>query len=153
VRLTNAEDYALRTVLHLASRPAGQFCAIEAIAREQEIPEAFLRKLVRPLARAGLLVARRGADGGVALGRSPGAITFRDVLEALDGPIALQRCSPAAGDEEPCGIAERCRMREAWLRIEARFLESLDEVRVADLVPPAQVQTAPALESPLPVVR
>jgi Rrf2 family protein len=150
VRLTHAEDYALRTVLYLACRPAGQFCAIEAIAREQEIPEAFLRKLVRPLARAGLLVARRGADGGVALGRSPGAITFRDVLEALDGPIALQRCSPAAGDEEPCGIAGRCRMREAWLRIEARFLESLDEVHLADLVgggepPPGAV--------PLPVIR
>jgi Rrf2 family transcriptional regulator, iron-sulfur cluster assembly transcription factor len=135
MRITNAEDYALRTVLHLAAQPEGRFCAIEAIAREQEIPAPFLRKLVRPLQQAGLLVARRGADGGVALGRPAARISFRQVLEALDGPIALQRCSaPEGAGDGPCRIAQRCRMREAWRQIEARFLESLDAVHVGDLV-------------------
>jgi Rrf2 family protein len=150
LRLTHAEDYALRAVIHLASQPEGRFCALEAIAREQAIPEAFLRKLVRPLQRAGLVVSRRGVEGGVALGRPARAITFRDVLEALDGPIALQRCSAGEGaDADPCGIAERCVMRGAWQRIEARFLASLEEVAIGDLVGAA----APGPGVSLPVVR
>lgn len=137
MRITNAEDYALRTVLHLATRPVGAFCAIEAIARDQGIPVPFLRKLMKPLQRAGLVVSRRGADGGVALARPAGGITFRAVLEALDGPIVLQACvAPDPAHEEPCVVSSRCRMREAWRRIQTQFLESLDDVHVGDLVAP-----------------
>lgn len=147
MRITNAEDYALRTMLYLASQPAGRFCAIEEVARAQEIPVPFLRKLVKPLQRAGLLVSRRGAEGGVALAREARSISFRDVLEALDGPIVLQRC---VGDDEAvtdcCGIAGQCRMRSVWRRIQDQLLESLGAVSVGELAsrPPAGI--------PLPMV-
>jgi Rrf2 family protein len=144
MRITNAEDYALRTMLHLAGQPVGAFCAIEAVARGQEIPVAFLRKLMRPLQRAGLVVTRRGAEGGVALGRPAGEISFRQVLEALDGPIVLQACvAPDPAHVEPCGVSARCRMRETWRRIQAQFLESLDGVRVGDLVAPLALAGVP----------
>lgn len=137
MRITNAEDYTLRAVLYLAGQPAGRYCSIEAIARDQAIPVPYLRKLVKPLQRAGLLISRRGAEGGVALARPAETISFRAVLEALDGPIVLQGCvAPDPRPQEPCGVSERCRMREAWRRIQAQFLASLDAVRVGDLVTP-----------------
>ncbi len=148
MRITNAEDYALRTMLHLASQPAERFCAIEAIAREQDIPVPFLRKLVKPLQRAGLLVSRRGVEGGVALAREAATITFRDVLEALDGPIVLQRCVGPDDVAECCGIAGRCRMRGVWRRIQDELLESLGAISVGEVAGhPAAVAGIP-----LPVV-
>ncbi|HEX7126741.1 MAG TPA: Rrf2 family transcriptional regulator [Thermodesulfobacteriota bacterium] len=146
MRITNAEDYALRTMLYLASQPVGRFCAIEAIAREQDIPVPFLRKLVKPLQRAGLLVSRRGAEGGVALGRAASSITFRDVLEALDGPIVLQRCVGEAEAADCCGIIDRCRMRGVWQRIQEQLLEALGAVSVGEVAGP------PSAGIPLPVV-
>ncbi len=146
MRITNAEDYALRTMLYLASQPAGRVCAIEAIAREQDIPVPFLRKLVKPLQRAGLLVSRRGAEGGVALARAAASISFRDVLEALDGPIVLQRCVSEADVADCCGILERCRMRGVWRRIQDQLLESLGAVSVGEVAGP------PPAGIPLPVV-
>lgn len=147
MRITNTEDYALRTMLYLAAQPAGRFFAIEAVARDQDIPAPFLRKLVKPLQRAGLLVSRRGVEGGIALARPAGTISFRDVLEALDGPIVLQRCV----DEEVadcCGIAARCRMRGVWRRIQDQLLDSLGAVTVGEVA-----GAAPGAGLTLPVVR
>ncbi len=137
MRITHAEDYALRAVLYLAGQPVGAYCALETIARRQEIPLPFLRKLVKPLQRAGLVVSRRGADGGIALARPAHGISFKDVLEAVGGPIVLQGCvSPLPERAESCGIASRCQMQETWRRLQAQLVESLEAIHVGDLVAP-----------------
>ena len=78
---------------------------IEAISRDETIPKSFLAKIFQDLARAGILRSQRGAGGGFLLARSPDEITILEIIEAIDGRIALQRC---LGDEPDCERKQGC---------------------------------------------
>ena len=79
-------EYALRAMIHLADDPTGVARGIE-IARTEHIPKYYLEKVIRDLMRRGLVRARRGPGGGYQLGRPAETISFRDVIEAVEGPI------------------------------------------------------------------
>src|SRR3989338_4423940 len=92
MRLTRQGDYAVRVVVDLASRPAGAVVPRSSIQERQAVPAAYLAKIVQALARAGLVRTHPGARGGVALARRADDITLKDVIEAVEGPIHLNRC-------------------------------------------------------------
>src|SRR3989304_1257657 len=96
MQLTREADYAVRVVVDLADA-AGALVPRRMIQRRQEVPAAHLGKIVQLLRRAGLVKPSRGARGGVTLALPPEKITMRRVIEAVEGPIALNLCLVAPG--------------------------------------------------------
>ena len=93
MEISRRADYAMRVILDLAMLPPGMRARARDIARRQAIPYAFLQKIIRDLCTAGFIEASRGRRGGVRLVRPAESITLLEVLEAMEGPIRLNRCS------------------------------------------------------------
>jgi len=132
LQLTRGGEYAIRAMAHLASHPVGEVSALREVGREQDVPESFLAKIFQTLVRAGLVTSQRGAHGGFSLARPPDRITAREVIEAVDGPIALNVCVIRP---EECGRSVECRMHVAWVDAQERMMQVLDGITLADLTP------------------
>ena len=76
----------------LARRPAASVVMIDEVSREEKIPKSFAAKIFQSLAKAGLVKSNRGGGGGFTLLKPAKAITVLDVIEAIEGRIAFQRC-------------------------------------------------------------
>jgi Rrf2 family protein len=103
-------EYALRAMIHLADNPDCIARGTE-IARQEQIPKYYLEKVVRDLMRRGLVRARRGPGGGYQLARAPETISFRDIIEAVEGPITLNVCVDGSSS---CNLQPTCRMFRVW---------------------------------------
>jgi Rrf2 family protein len=126
MELSRAAQFAIRTVVDLAAASPSHTADI---ARRRGIPRAQGAKIVRALARAGLVRTTRGAGGGVRLARPAERITLREVVDAIEGPLAVSRC--AVYDDCPC--VQPCPVRAALARIQQELERSLASVTVADL--------------------
>jgi Rrf2 family protein len=103
-------EYALRAMIHLADNPGG-VARGSVIALEEHIPKYYLEKVIRDLMRRGLVRARRGPGGGYQLARAPESVSFRDVIEAVEGPITLNVCVDGSS---ACNLQPTCRMFRVW---------------------------------------
>jgi FeS assembly SUF system regulator len=142
IRLSKLADYGIVMMTHMARHPERQHNAAE-IAMESHIPQPMTSKILKTLARAGLLVSHRGAKGGYGLARPAGAITVADVIKALDGPIALTACIEDGPGE--CEIEWVCPARANWQRINDAIRQALDGITMAEMA-----QTVPAAFGVLP---
>jgi Rrf2 family protein len=132
LQLTRGGEYAIRAMTYLAYRPVGEISSLRDVGAEQDIPESFLAKIFQSLVHAGLVASQRGAHGGFSLARPPAEITVRDVVEAVDGPIALNGCDLWPED---CRRSADCRMHEVWVLAQQRMMDVLGEVTLAQLAP------------------
>ena len=97
LQVSRKVDYALRAVIHLANEEANdRACSVAEIAARERIPRQFLEKIVQQLIHTGLVRSRRGPHGGYVLGRPAEQMTFRDVIEAVEGPDLAQRLRRAS---------------------------------------------------------
>lgn len=131
MQLTLKGDYAVRVIVDLAAQPAGASVRTEDLGRRIGAPQAYLSKIIQALARVGLVRTQRGTRGGIALLEEPQAITLRQVIEAVEGPIYLNRCLVRPG---LCPRDRFCPVHPVWARIQAIVTQELDSVRVGDLV-------------------
>jgi len=123
-------DYGLRAVIYLSSQVPDKCCSIGEIAKEQGVPRKFLEKIVQDLVRGGLVKSRRGSTGGYQLARAPEAISFRDVIEAIEGPITVNTCmDPELG----CDQIPRCMMIGVWSEVQHQITEVLSRTTIATL--------------------
>ena len=113
------------------------------VSREQNIPQSFLAKIFQNLVHAGLVVSKAGACGGFALARPGSQITVAEVMQAIDGPLALNRCVIWP---ETCERSERCTMHTVWVRAQERMMDVLEKVTFADLVLAEAVVGSPSAE-------
>ena len=130
MRLTRHGDYAVRVVVDLASRPAGAIVPRARIQERQDVPAAYLAKIVQALARGGLVRTHPGARGGVSLARPASSISLLHVIEAAEGPLALNRCVAGAG---ACPRDRLCPVHPVWLRLQALVASELAAVTAAAL--------------------
>ncbi|NPV30066.1 MAG: Rrf2 family transcriptional regulator [Firmicutes bacterium] len=132
MRLSQATDYAFRAVLHLSSLPRGQVVEAKTIAEAQQIPMRFLLKILRLLTRAGLTESYQGINGGYALARPPEEITMLDVIEAVEGPIKVNRCLIAP---EECSrrAAPHCPVHQTLASIQQAIAAEFKRRNFADL--------------------
>ncbi len=114
MRITRETDYAIRCVLYLSRRPTENVIVSE-IADAMEIPTSFLPKIVQKLVKGGLLQSVKGVKGGVRLSREPEGISLFDVIEVIEGPMALNVCMVP---ESPCTRSRACSVRPAWHEIQ-----------------------------------
>jgi Rrf2 family protein len=130
MQLTRSGEYGLKGVLFLARQPREKFVLLSEISKYQHIPEPFLAKIFQRLSKAGLLRSARGSKGGFCLGKPAGSITMREVIETIDGPIALNRCLRREGE---CDEERLCPIYEVWSKAQNQLLEILDSTTVEDL--------------------
>lgn len=126
VSIGRQTDYAARIVLHLASCGRGQRVTAGAIAQSRLIPPAFVRRIVSRLSAAGIVRTARGSGGGITLARPAAAISLREVVEAMEGPLSLNAC---VREPHACPFSEICPVREAWHDANRALSENLDGVR------------------------
>jgi Rrf2 family transcriptional regulator, iron-sulfur cluster assembly transcription factor len=134
LQLTRGGEYAIRAMSYLARFPDGHVASLHDIGQAQDIPESFLAKILQSLVHGGLAVSQRGAHGGFALARPATDISMRDVIEAVDGPVALNQCVLWPEDCERSGD---CELHKAWMRAQAQLMDVLDTVTLRSLSPAA----------------
>ena len=119
-------------MLYLSQLNPNQRAATSQIAEEQNIPPSFLAKIISQLSIAGLIHTSRGARGGVSLARQPEEISILDVVESIDGPIALNECT-----DEPsaCPFGENCPLRPMWCEAQSELINRLRNTSFAQLTP------------------
>jgi Rrf2 family protein len=131
MQITRQADYALRAMLYLARMPENQKAATSQIAEEQRIPPSFLAKIVSQLSIAGLIHTSRGARGGVSLARPSIEISVLEVIEAIDGPIALNACTFSQSD---CPFGAECPLRPIWCDSQEELIERLRTTSFSQLM-------------------
>jgi len=130
LRISKLTDYGTVVLAHLAAEP-GTVVSAADVADATGIALPTVSKLLKSLARAGLVNSTRGVNGGYALAREPQSISAADVIDALEGPVSITECSATDSQCEHEGI---CSVGGAWQRINVAIRRALDEVTLADLV-------------------
>jgi Rrf2 family protein len=131
LQVSRKVDYALRAVIHLANEADGdRACSVSEIAERELIPRQFLEKIVRQLIQHGLVRSRRGARGGYVLARTPEQVTFRDVIEAVEGPISLNVC---VGEHPDCSLLGACGMNRVWAEGQRRVMDLFQSTTIASV--------------------
>lgn len=136
-------EYALRAMIHLADVPEGVANGIQ-IAEHEHIPKYFLEKVIRDLMRSGLVRSRRGPGGGYQLSRPAETISFKDIIEAVEGPINLNVCLEGSST---CNLQPRCRMFRVWEHGQRVLLEVFSQTNLQQIassqMPVTMLTTAP----------
>lgn len=131
LRLTNAADYAIRSMIYIASLPEDRVVLRSEVAEAQRIPPSFMAKILRGLVRAGLLRSSRGVHGGFTLARPAAEINLLEVVEAIEGPLSLTDCVP---DPEACIHAANCPANSVWARVQHQIGDVLQKTTLEALV-------------------
>ncbi|MDX3910782.1 MAG: SUF system Fe-S cluster assembly regulator [Sphingobium sp.] len=115
MRLSSLADYAI-VVMSAAAARADEDARLSAtdIALRTGVPLPTAQKLLGRLAVAGLLESARGAGGGFALARSADSISLADIVEAVEGPIAMTACVEEGAARHDCALESSCRVRPHW---------------------------------------
>jgi FeS assembly SUF system regulator len=109
MRLSHLADYAVVLMTAAARRGAGARLSATELSAETGVPLPTTQKLMGQLAASGLLSSARGASGGFALARAAEDISLADIVEAVEGPIALTMCSDSNNHE--CILDAHCRVK------------------------------------------
>jgi FeS assembly SUF system regulator len=133
IRLSRLSDYGIVLMAHLAGFADELPHNAREVASRAGLPLPVVSKLLKALAREGLLESHRGAKGGYTLARRPETITAEEMITALEGPIGLTECSVHPG---ACTQEASCHVREPWQRINDVVRHALTEVTLADLAQP-----------------
>ncbi|MEJ2697849.1 MAG: Rrf2 family transcriptional regulator [Candidatus Sulfobium sp.] len=123
MQITRETDYAIRCVLYLAGK-RGSVTMVDEISRKKSVPKSFLAKILQKLTRAGIVRSYRGVKGGFELAREPAQVSLLDVIEAVQGPVAMNAC---ALDESVCGLSASCSVHPVWLEVRKEVEKILRE--------------------------
>ena len=130
MRASRKVDYALRAMGYMAGLPPERVTLVSEIAESQGIPRGFLSKILKDLVNRGLLRSHLGPGGGYALAREPEAITFRDVHEAIEGPLLVMDCGQG---EDLCAKIDGCTQLPVWRELEQSIQSLFERVTMADI--------------------
>jgi FeS assembly SUF system regulator len=133
IRITKQTDYGVVLLTHLAQEPQ-RLVTTPELAEETQLPLPMASKILKLLAREGVLDSHRGAKGGYTLARSPREITVTEIISALEGPIAVTECI----DDAPgaCDYTAFCPVRSNWNQINLAIRQALDGITLADMTFP-----------------
>lgn len=132
LRVTRLTDYATVVVTVLAAS-SGEVLSATEIAERAGLEATTVSKVLKPLAQAGLVEGFRGAHGGYRLARPAVHVRLIEVIEAMEGPLAVTECSVHDGN---CGIESSCGMRRNWRRINDVIVQSLRGITLQDMLEP-----------------
>ncbi len=135
IRLSRLTDYAV-ALLALMGKGDALLWAAPEITAQSGLPLPTVSKILKLLAKAGLVTAHRGAAGGYRLARPVAQISIADVIEAMDGPIALTDCSEGSA-HEACGVERICPVSQGWNKVNRAVKLTLSTMSLAELNTPS----------------
>ena len=144
LRVTKLTDYATVVLTVLATRQ-GQVLSAAELAEHSGLEPPTVSKLLKPLAQAGLVEGLRGVHGGYRLSRQAADISLIQIVEAMEGPLAMTECSLDHGD---CGLSPQCGVRANWRRINDVVADALRGISLAQML-----EDVPSIPSPAPAKR
>ena len=130
LRISKLTDYGTVLLAHLAAN-RDNVCSAADVAAATGIALPTVSKLLKSLAKSGLVTSTRGANGGYELSRSPREISAADVIDALEGPVSITECSSIDSLCEHEGV---CSVGGAWQRINVAIRRALNDVTLSDLL-------------------
>lgn len=133
MKITQEADYGLRVVLFLSKLDYGKKIEAKSISEQEHIPIRFLLKILRKLTHAGIVKSYRGVNGGYSLNKMPEEISIKDVIEIIDGPISINRCTI---DDNFC-TANRtsyCKLHKAMEDVRGTLCDILSKMNFGDLI-------------------
>lgn len=134
-RISRLTDYGTMLLVYLAQHD-DRLCSASDVALGTHVAQPTVQKLLKLLARTGLVDSVRGAEGGYRLARSANSINAAEILDALEGPVAITECSTI---ESHCELESMCQVGDAWQKINTAIRLALTEITLADLEHPPQV--------------
>jgi FeS assembly SUF system regulator len=137
MRLSHLADYAVVLMTAAARRPAGERLSATELSADTGVPLPTTQKLMGQLAAAGLLSSARGASGGFALARAAADISLADIVEAVEGPIAMTVCFGHEGPSD-CALDAHCRVKRHMGIVGHAVRGALDAVTLEALCAPAK---------------
>ncbi|MGE5161976.1 MAG: Fe-S cluster assembly transcriptional regulator IscR [Betaproteobacteria bacterium] len=148
MRLTTKGRFAVTAMIDLALRQHNGPVTLAGISQRQRISLSYLEQLFGKLRRHQLVESTRGPGGGYTLGRPAKDVTVADIIFAVDEPLDATQC----GGKENCHDEQRCMTHDLWSNLNARMVEYLDSVNLADLVEQQKQRMAEAGRAALPSV-
>src|SRR5690625_1262311 len=139
IRITRETDYAV-VILSLMTADSERRYSAAWVAEQGGLPQPVVSKVLKMLARAGLLVSYRGAKGGYGFARSPREISIADVIAAIEGPISFTECVEVG--ELTCQYSSQCVMSTNWNRINQVVQTALESISLQDMTQPLPLPTS-----------
>ncbi len=133
IRMSKLTDYGIVLLAELGSLHGEEPHNARELAARTHLPLPVVSKLLKALAREGILVSHRGAKGGYGLARRAEEISVAEVIRVLEGPIALTECGTHPG---LCAQESLCQVRTPWRRINDVIRDALEHVTLAELIRP-----------------
>lgn len=134
LRISRIADYGVVLGTRLATLPHDDVRSVRDLAAETGIPQPTVSKILKQLAREGVVHSTRGAHGGYRLARRPETVTVAEVVAALEGPIGVTECWRDETDD--CELSGRCRVRGNWQRINQAIATALSGITLAEMAEP-----------------
>jgi Rrf2 family protein len=141
MRLTSLADYAVVMMAAAARHPAGARLTAGLLAEETGVPLPTAQKLMGRLAHAGLLSSARGTGGGFRLAREAAGISLADIIEAVEGPIAMTNC--IEGTTFDCALERSCRVKPHLNAANTAVRGALQGVSLTSLAGTSPVRAEP----------
>lgn len=125
--LTVPSKYALKALITLSREDPDEFIQVKALSKKAKVPGAFLAKIVKLLAKKGILETRKGARGGARFARRREPFSFYEVCKALNDPSVTQACFMSRA---PCNAKAPCPMHKYWSALQQDLIESLHKTKI-----------------------
>lgn len=132
IKLSKLSDYAIVVLSRLAVGQ-GELQTASSLSDRTGLPEPTVAKVLKLLSRSGIIQSIRGVKGGYLFNRCPNEITITELIEALEGPVAITSCA----DEElvnHCAMSGLCPIHGRWVPVNKAIKSALDQVFLADLL-------------------
>ncbi len=133
LRVTKLADYGIVILTYLAGKGAPTANARD-VAQKVKLPQPVVSKILKLLARDGLLESRRGIKGGYGLSLRPEEITVAGIIRALEGPIAVTECTDKVHGD--CGLETGCPVSTNWHLINRAIHQALERITLAEMTQP-----------------
>ncbi len=133
MKISTRGRYGLRAMVDLAVYEHSGATPLREISERQNISEQYLEQLFASLRKSGIVKSVRGAHGGYLLNHAPEDITVKDILVALEGPIAPVDCVLSKDARKECNSSDGCVTYDLWVTVKKNIEQLLDSVKLSEL--------------------
>ncbi|HEY8677620.1 MAG TPA: RrF2 family transcriptional regulator [Candidatus Dormibacteraeota bacterium] len=139
MRFSTRSEYGIRVMVRLGRSYGTGPVPLADLARQEDLPLAYLEQIAGQLRRTGLIASRMGVKGGYTLARAPESVSMADIVRSLEGTLAPVSCLAQGGGPGECTHADTpCSAHSFWEQLQGTITATLESVSVADLMKEAQ---------------
>ena len=132
MQISRKSDYALRAMIYVAAWEDDKICSINEISEAEQVPREYLAKILKELSLQGFLHSYKGINGGYRLARPRKDVTFLNIIEAMQGKVAINQCIRHS-DRGGCSRELGCAMHDFWQTEQEKVTKALASIGLADM--------------------